>query len=139
MSWSKDSSASRCASTPAKFGANCPDATASISARAITPSTVIRERISGQSKALRRGFGSAKPEVSIKICSGLGLSSIRASIVGIKSSATVQQMQPFASSIMFSAGQSGIAQLFNISPSTPTSPNSLTITANLLPFGLRIN
>ena len=69
--------------------ANCPDATASISARAITPSTVIRERISGQSKALRRGFGSAKPEVSIKICSGFGLSSIRDSIVGIKSSATV--------------------------------------------------
>ena len=48
-------------------------------------------------------------------------------------------MQPLASSIMFSAGQSGIAQFFNISPSTPTSPNSFTITASLLPFGLRIN
>ena len=31
---------------------------------AMTPSTVIFERIAGQSKALRSGFGRARPEVS---------------------------------------------------------------------------
>ena len=59
-------------------------------------------------------------------------------MVGMKSSATVQQMQPLASSMMFSAGQSGMAQDFKISPSTPTSPNSLTTTARRLPWGFCI-
>ena len=92
----------------------------------------MRERIAGHSNALSRGLGSARPEVSIRIWSGSGSSCISASIVGMKSSATVQQIQPLASSTIFSSGQLGIAQLFRISPSTPTSPNSFTITANRL-------
>src|ERR1700754_967779 len=54
-------------------------------------------------------------------------------MVGMKSSATVQQMQPFASSTMFSSGQLASAQDFRISPSTPSLPNSLTSTASFLP------
>ena len=44
-----------------------------------------------------------------------------------KSSATVQQMQPLASSMILSSGQASTPQPFRISPSTPTSPNSLMI------------
>ena len=51
---------------------------------------------------------------------------------------TVQQMQPLASSTMFSAGQSGMAQDSRIWPSTPSEPNSLTTTASLRPPALRI-
>ena len=132
------SSASRCRSTAATSGAKRPAATASASASAITPSTVMRDRISGQSKAFRSGLGRARPEVSIRMCSGCGSSFISCSMVGMKSSATVQQMQPFASSMIFSAGQFGMAQDFRISPSTPTSPNSLTTTARRLPPGFCI-
>src|SRR6185295_3608074 len=59
-------------------------------------------------------------------------------MVGMKSSATVQQMQPFASSTMFSSGQLASAQDFRISPSTPSLPNSLTSTASFLPPALVI-
>src|SRR5262249_18694217 len=52
-------------------------------------------------------------------------------MVGMKSSATVQQMQPLASSTIFSSGQLASAQDFRISPSTPSLPNSLTSTAFL--------
>src|SRR3954468_16706052 len=57
-------------------------------------------------------------------------------MVGMKSSATVQQMQPLASSMMFSSGQFASAQDFRISPSTPSLPNSLTSTASFLPLAL---
>jgi hypothetical protein len=56
----------------------------------------------------------------------------------MKSSATVQQMQPLASSTMLSAGQSGMAQDFRISPSTPSVPNSLTTTASRRPPAWRM-
>src|SRR5579872_2980827 len=59
-------------------------------------------------------------------------------MVGMKSSATVQQMQPFASSTIFSSGQLASAQDFRISPSTPSLPNSLTSTASFLPLALAI-
>src|SRR5258706_5068093 len=59
-------------------------------------------------------------------------------MVGMKSPATVQQMQPFASSTMFSSGQLASAQDFRISPSTPSLPNSLTSTASFLPLALAI-
>ena len=58
------------------------------------------------------------------------------SSAGTKSSATVQQMQPLASSTMFSSGQVSMPQPFRISPSMPTSPNSLTMMARRLPFGV---
>ena len=66
------------------------------------------------------------------ICVGLGSIFNRLLTVGIKSSATVQQIHPLDNSTIFSAGQLGIAHDFNISPSTPTSPNSLTIIAIFL-------
>src|SRR6516164_9034520 len=59
-------------------------------------------------------------------------------MVGMKSSATVQQMQPLASSTIFSSGQLASAQDFRISPSTPSLPNSLTSTASFLPLALAI-
>src|SRR6202000_797227 len=49
---------------------------------------------------------------------------------------TVQQMQPLASSTMFSSGQLASAQDFKISPSTPSLPNSLTSTASFRPLAL---
>ena len=113
-------------------------ALADAEAVAITPSTVIRERIAGQSNALSSGLGRARPEVSIRIWSGRGSRASNVSTVGMKSSATVQQMQPLASSTTFSAGQSGIAQPFRMSPSTPSVPNSLTTTASRRPLALRI-
>ena len=61
------SSAARCASTASGSARKRPAATASASASAITPSTVMRERISGQSKAFNSGLGSARPEVSIRM------------------------------------------------------------------------
>ena len=54
------------------------------------------------------------------MCSGGSGRAIRLSMVGMKSSATVQQMQPLASS-MFSAGQ--LSRDFRMSPSTPAVPN----------------
>ena len=57
-----------------------------------------------------------------------------ASMAGTKSSATVQHRQPLASSTMFSSGQDSMPQARRISPSTPTSPNSLTISARRRPF-----
>src|SRR5207248_7786578 len=47
----------------------------------------------------------------------------------------VQQMQPLASSTMFSTGQLSSAHDLRMSPSTPTKPNSLTRMANRLPLG----
>jgi hypothetical protein len=60
-------SAARCAATASGFDAKRPAATASASASAITPSTVMRERISGQSNAFSSGFGNANPDVSIRM------------------------------------------------------------------------
>src|ERR1700746_2469620 len=59
-------------------------------------------------------------------------------MAGMKSSATVQQMQPLASSTMFSTGQLASAHDLRISPSTPSLPNSLTSTASFLPLALLI-
>ena len=59
---------------------------------------------------------------------GVGLLTIF-SIVGIKSSETVQHMQPLDNSIMFSGAQLLFMHSFNISASTPKSPNSLIINA----------
>src|SRR5262245_49532916 len=42
-------------------------------------------------------------------------------------------MQPFASSTTFSSGQASTPQPLRISPSMPTSPNSLTMIASRLP------
>ena len=120
-----------------------PLTTASASTTANTLSTVNLLRISGHSNALSRGFGSASPDVSISMCSGRYLPFISFCIVGTKSSATVQQIQPLANSRMFSSGQVSSEHCLTISPSTPRSPNSFIITANLfdlfLIIKLRIN
>src|SRR3954470_18980262 len=137
LSWSSASSAARCCATASGLSANRPAAAAGPSTTAITPSTVTRVRTSGQLKARMSGFGKASPLVSITMCSGgLGRSS-KALMVGRKSSATVQQMQPLASSTMFSSGQSSMPQPLTSSPSTPSSPNSLMISAMRRPRALR--
>src|SRR5688572_22940743 len=119
------------------LSAKRPAAAAGPSTTAITPSTVTRVRTSGQLNAFTSGLGSASPEVSITICSGgLGRSS-SARMVGRKSSATVQQIQPLASSTIFSSGQPSILQPFTSSPSIPVSPNSLMISASRRPLALR--
>ena len=57
-----------------------------------------------------------------------------ACMVGTKSSATVQQRQPLASSTIFSSGQLSMPQPRKVSPSMPTLPNSLTMMASRLPL-----
>ncbi len=72
--------------------------------------------------------------------SGGGSRASSCSIAGRKSSATVQQMQPLASSMIEPSVQTGSPQFFaispRISPSTPTSPNSLMISARRRPAAL---
>ena len=51
------------------------------------------------------------------------------SMVGMKSSATVQQMQPLVSSTISPGAQALAAHSSTSPPSNPASPNSLTITA----------
>ena len=87
----------------------------------------------GHWNACTSGFGSASPLVSIRIWSTRGSRERIRSSAGTKSSATVQQMQPLASSTMFSSGQLAMPQPFRISPSMPTSPNSLTRIASRRP------
>src|SRR5271166_1525163 len=113
--------------------ANRPSATAAASTTATTPSTVSFVRRSGQSKALTSGFGKARPDVSMTMWSGLGSRASSALTAGAKSSATVQQMQPLASSMIASRGQASSAQPLSRSPSIPTSPNSLTMSASRRP------
>ena len=71
------------------------------------------------------------------ICSTAGRRARIYPSAGTKSSATVQQRQPLASSTMFSSGHAASPQPLRISPSMPTSPNSFTITANRRPCALR--
>ena len=113
-----------------------PAARASPSTTATTPLTRIRVRIWGQFSAATSGSGSARPLVSTTIPSRLSARSSSFSIVGKKSSWTVQQRQPFASSTKrVSSSSSGQKpQLRNRAPSMPTSPNSLTSTARRWPL-----
>ncbi len=90
----------------------------------MTPSTVSLARMSGQSNALTSGFGSARPEVSMMMWSGRGSRASRPSMAGRKSSATVQQMQPLASSTILSSGQD----------STPQDLQDLAVDADIAEF-----
>ncbi len=110
-----------------------PAASAGPSTTAITLSTVTRLFTPGHWNACTSGFGSASPLVSIRMWSTLGSRLRICSSAGTKSSATVQQMQPLASSTIFSSGQLSIPQPLRISPSIPTSPNSLTRIASRRP------
>ena len=57
------------------------------------------------------------------------------SMVGRKSSATVQQMQPLASSTTSSSSQPSMPQPLSTSASMPRSPNSLITNAMRMPVG----
>ena len=75
------------------------------------------------------------------MCSGGGFNAMSSSIAGKKSSATVQQMQPLASSMIAplfnpSSSHPSMPQLRRTSPSTPTSPNSLMSRASRRPFAV---
>jgi hypothetical protein len=106
-------------------------------ATVMTPSTVTRVRISGQLKARTRGWGRARPEVSMTMWSGSTSRASSCFMVGTKSSATVQQIQPLESSMIStassSAAHSASPQPRSTSASTPISPNSLMISAMRLP------
>ncbi len=132
-SWSRAGSARRAASTSSGSAAKRPAETAAASTTATTPSTVVRERTSGQAKACTSGFGNARPEVSMMIWSGGSGRSRSACMVGRKSSATVQQMHPLASSTISSSSQPSMPQARSRSPSMPRSPNSLTTIARRRP------
>ena len=133
LSWSTLASAARWSAMAAGSSTKAPAATAGPSITATTPSTVTRERIAGQLKAATSGLGSARPEVSIRMCSGGSGRSRSRSSAGTKSSATVQQMQPFGSSTMSRSSQAGMPQPARNAPSKPTSPNSLTMIARRRP------
>ena len=61
------------AASASRSAATRPSASAAPSTTATTPSTVTRLLIAGQWKACTSGFGSARPEVSITMCSTAGL------------------------------------------------------------------
>ena len=73
------------------------------------------------------GAGSAKPVVSIKTPSKSFILSYMLSNATVKSPLTVQQIQPFITSMMVSSELST-----SIFSSIPTSPNSFSITANFI-------
>ena len=129
LSCSRASSDSRWRCTARGSDANRPSATAGPSTTVTTASTVTRVRMPGQLNALTRGLGMARPEVSMTIRSGFRSRPSSASMVGTKSSATVQQMHPLASSRTSSSSQPSMPHPLRISPSMPMSPNSLTMSA----------
>ena len=106
-----------------------PSDSASASTTVTTPSTVARVRTAGQSNAFNNGCGNARPEVSMTIASSGRSRASSLSMVGMKSSATVQQMQPLVSSTISPGAQAFAAHSSTSPPSNPASPNSLTITA----------
>ena len=133
LSWSRPGSARRWRAMAAGSAAKRPPATAAPSITATTPSTVVLVFTSGQAKALTSGLGSARPLVSMTMCSGGRSRSISRRMVGRKSSATVQQMQPLASSTMSPSPQPSRPRPQSSSRSTPASPNSLTMKAKRRP------
>src|ERR1700730_15959434 len=106
-----------------------PSDSASASTTVTTPSTVARVRTAGHANALSSGCGSARPEVSMTMASSGRSRDSNLSMVGTKSSATVQQMQPLVSSTISPGAQAFAAPSSTSPPSNPASPNSLTITA----------
>ena len=63
------------------------------------------------------------------MCSGGSARPTSFSMVGRKSSATVQHRQPLASSMMSSSEHDAMPQPRSVSPSMPSAPNSLTMIA----------
>src|SRR5882757_5918141 len=106
-----------------------PSDSASASTTVTTPSTVARVRTAGQSNAFSSGCGNARPEVSMTMASSGRSRASNLSMVGMKSSATVQQIQPLVSSTISPGAQAFAAHSSTSPPSNPASPNSLTITA----------
>src|SRR5258708_7747373 len=93
----------------------------------------------GQLNAWTSGFGNARPDVSMMMCSGGSGRSSSASMAGKKSSATVQQMQPLASSLIASASQASRPQPSISERSMPRSPNSLMMKPRRLPLACSIS
>ncbi|MCY1233990.1 hypothetical protein D9M72_465570 [compost metagenome] len=140
-SWSRLGSARRCTSTCAGFAANWPDAAAGPSTTVTTESTVKMFAMSGHWKACTSGLGSARPEVSMSTASIWSRRSASCSITGRNSSCTVQQTQPLASSYSapsrsLPSSSQPMPQPRRMSPSMPSSPNSLTTTAMRRPSAL---
>ena len=96
----------------------------------------MRWRIWGHWNAFNSGSGKARPLVSITMPSRRSWCCSTNSIVGRKSSCTVQQRQPLASSTTGAGcpSSSQAPQDLNSEPSIPTSPNSFTNTAKRRPL-----
>ena len=94
----------------------------------IIPSSLyLSETPSSTKNVWATGAGSANPVVSINTPSKSRILSYRLSNTSVKSPLTVQQMQPFMTSITLSSELS--TKIFS---SIPTSPNSFSITANFI-------
>ncbi len=138
-SWSRLGSWRRCWSTCSGWAAKVPAATAGLSTTVITASTVQALRISGHWKACTSGLGRARPLVSMRIWSRSPRRATSSRITGKNSSCTVQHRQPLASSKTRPCASSSLQPMehcLRISPSMPSSPNSLTITAMRRPSAL---
>ena len=110
-----------------------PSATAAASTTAMTPSTVSLARSSGQSNALTSGFGNARPEVSMMMCSGWARARAAPRSPERNRRRRCSRCSRWPVRRCSPAGRRSSPQRFRISPSTPTSPNSLMISARRRP------
>mmetsp|Transcript_27539 Transcript_27539/g.68459 ORF Transcript_27539/g.68459 Transcript_27539/m.68459 type:complete len:202 (-) Transcript_27539:17-622(-) len=102
------------------------------SIRVTTPSRRANSLIlSSMKKVWITGPGSARPVVSIRMASSVALRRKSLERMRMRSPRTVQQMQPLFISKMSSVV---LYRSFTSASSTPTSPNSFSITAIFLPW-----
>ena len=115
-------------STPSGFSSSTCCVMCLASATVIIPSSLYLSTIlSSTKKVCATGAGSAKPVVSIRTPSKSFILSYILSSISVRSPLTVQQIQPFITSMMLSSELS--TRIFS---SMPTSPNSFSITANFI-------
>mmetsp|Transcript_34638 Transcript_34638/g.79293 ORF Transcript_34638/g.79293 Transcript_34638/m.79293 type:complete len:243 (+) Transcript_34638:540-1268(+) len=117
-------------STPSGFSSSKCDITCLASTTVTMPSSLYLLWISSSTKNVcATGAGSAKPVVSMRIASKDSTFACSLFRAWTKSPRTVQQMQPFITSMTSSLASS--ASTFS---STPTSPNSFSIMAKRKPW-----
>ena len=115
-------------STPSGFSSSTCWTMCLASTTVMMPSSLYRSVIFSSTKNVcATGAGSAKPVVSMRTPSKSLMRSCMRSSTSVKSPRTVQQMHPFMTSMMLSSELS--TRMFS---STPTSPNSFSMTANFI-------
>mmetsp|Transcript_48670 Transcript_48670/g.95142 ORF Transcript_48670/g.95142 Transcript_48670/m.95142 type:complete len:277 (-) Transcript_48670:8-838(-) len=116
-------------STPAGFSSRIRASTVDASHTVTTQSSRYRARTPSSIKNVwHTGAGSASPVVSMMTPSKSATRSCRRTSASTRSPRTVQQMHPFITSMSSSSTFSA-----RMPSSTPTSPNSFSITANFRP------